>query len=115
MEAVFADELPDDVDEETLRSLRYGSEAKDSEAEDAEATTYCASEGRSHGGGGRRLRASQAIRTRLWILQKGGYIGRSMEFGIRVASALPAMFPRPGMKSLRLCGKLSWVLPRLAA
>ena len=115
MEAVFADELPEDINEETLRSLRYGSEDGHGAAGDDEATTYCASEGRSHGGGRPHLRASQAIRTRLWILQKGGYIGRSMEFGIRVASALPAMFPRPGMKSLRLCGKLSWVLPRLAA
>lgn len=110
MEAVFADELPDNVDDETLRSLRYGCEAKDGEAE-----VGGTSEDRPHGGDGPRLRASQVIRTRLWILQKGGYIGRSMEFGVRVASALPAMFPRPGMKSLRLCGKLLWQLPRLAA
>ena len=124
MEAIFADRLPDDIDAKTLQSLYDGCEARDGGvAGDAcdDATPDADPDGNgssaqncvSH----RRtaLRASQAIRTGLWVLRKGGYIGRSLEFGERVAGMLPAMFPRQGMKSLRLCAALSWELPRRAA
>ena len=124
MEAIFADRLPDDIDAKTLQSLYDGCEAKDGGVAD-DAGDDGASDGESDGNGslaqenvshGRRaLRASQVIRTGLWVLRRGGYIGRSLKFGERVAGMLPAMFPRQGMKSLRLCAALSWELPRRAA
>ena len=124
MEAIFGDGLPDDIDAKTLQALYDGCEAKGGDlAGDAgdDAAPDVASDGngspRRKCSSGRRtaLRASQAIRTGLWVLRKGGYIGRSLEFGERVAGMLPVMFPRQGMKSLRLCAAFSWELPLRAA
>ena len=128
MEAIFADRLPDDIDEKTLRALCDGSEPRvggeavgGSGGDGSESAVVQEPYGGESSAGGRvprgkpALRASQAIRTGLWILRKGGYIGRSLEFGGRVAGMLPAMFPRPGMKSLRLCAALDWRLPGKAA
>ena len=128
MEAIFADGLPDDIDEKTLQALREGLELSGGDeatgAGEGDGAETAASQ-ELHGGelftGGRvpcgkpALRASQVIRMGLWILRKGGYIGRDPEFGGRVAGMLPAMFPRPGMKSLKLCAALDWRLPCKAA
>ena len=124
MEAIFADRLPDDIDAKTLQSLYDGCEAKDGgmagdAGDDASSDAKLDDSGSSVGKRVLRrrtaLRASQVIRTGLWVLRKGGYIGRSLKFGEHVAGMLPAMFPRQGMKSLRLCAALSWELPRRAA
>ena len=120
MEAIFADRLPDDIDAKTLQSLYDGCEAKDGgvvddDAPDAESDGNGLSAAKRVSHRRTALRASQVIRTGLWVLRKGGYIGRSLRFGERVAGMLPAMFPRQGMKSLRLCAALSWELPRHAA
>ena len=120
MEAIFADRLPDDIDAKTLQSLYDGCEARDRDVAD-DATPDAEPNGGGSSAGKclpcrrKTLRASQVIRTGLWVLRKGGYIGRSLKFGERVAGMLPAMFPRQGMKSLRLCAALSWELPRRAA
>ena len=102
MEAVFADRLPADQDERTL--AEFGGDG---------------SRGGGGAGNGRRratteVRASQTIRTRLWIFRRGAYIGRSAAFGERVVRMLPALFPRPGFRSLRVCRALAWELPRVA-
>ena len=128
MEAIFADRLPDDIDDDTLRALRDGCEprcggevAADGGLDDAAPAAALETDGGESLAGRRvprgkpALRASQTIRTGLWVLRKGGYIGRGMEFGRRVVGMLPALFPRPGMKSLRLCAALDWRLPGKAA
>ena len=125
MEAIFADRLPDDVDGKTLRALCDGYEPSGGDGVGGGDGAENAASREPYGGespaGGRvprgkpALRASQVIRKGLWMLRKGGYIGRSVEFGGRVAGMLPAMFPRPGMKSLRLCAALDWRLPGKAA
>jgi len=99
MEAVFADRLPDGQDERSL--ARLGEDMYSGESV-----------------GGRRVapevRASQTIRTRLWIFRRGAYIGRTAAFGERIVRMLPALFPRPGFRSLRVCHALAWELPRAA-
>ena len=109
MEAVFADELPDGLDERTLAGL-VEKEPRDGGHASA----------RSRGSTGEdcrrspEVRASQTIRTRLWIFRSGAYIGRTAAFGERIMSMLPALFPRPGFRSLRVCRALAWELPRAA-
>lgn len=104
MEAVFADELPEGLDERALASL--GEESPDGGppvSADCEVRRVAT-----------EVRASQTIRTRLWIFRSGAYIGRTAAFGERIMSMLPVRFPRPGFRSLRVCRALAWELPRAA-
>ena len=104
MEAVFADELPEGLDERSLASL--GEESPDGGppvSADCEVRRVAT-----------EVRASQTIRTRLWIFRSGAYIGRTAAFGERIMSMLPVRFPRPGFRSLRVCRALAWELPMAA-
>ena len=104
MEAVFADELPEGLDERALASL--GEESPDGGppvSADCEVRRVAT-----------EVRASQTIRTRLWIFRSGAYIGRTAAFGERIMSMLPVRFPRPGFRSLRVCRALAWELPMAA-
>ena len=61
-----------------------------------------------------KLRASQLIRCRLWVMRSGGYIGRSMKFAESSVAHLPKRFPHLGFRSIIHCMRLDWTLRKVA-
>ena len=90
LESMFADRLPESVSPEDLKKW-YDDYDDDAENERP----------------GGVYRASQAIRASLKLFT-GAFIGRDKKFLKRVASCLPAKFPRAGSRSIRRCRAFLW-------
>ena len=111
MEAIFADKPPKGVD---AQALEEHMKAVERIAAGRTRGGASGSDSAAAAGAMPAIRASQAIRLAARHIWRGAYIGRSMVFGDSIARMLPPRFPRPGMRSLRRCMTLSWILPDAA-
>jgi len=112
MLSVLSDKLPDGVTPEDVKELydKYDENARGS-VNDALGDDTAPSEAELRPSEP-CYRASQAICCGMWFFKKGGYIGRTMEFGVMSVMHLPTGFRRSGFKSIKRCRAFVWQLPR---
>ena len=120
MEAIFADRLPEDLTQDSLREICEYYAAKDGSDKDEAGVPASSADAEADGGGEAcgarrganeppRVRASQAIHVTLHVF-RSAFIG-SVAFARRMLAQLPAGFPAPGTRSARMCSAFIWDAP----
>ena len=126
MEAIFADRLPEDLTQDSLREICEYYAARDGSDKDEAGVPASSADAEADGGGEAcgelgacgarrganeppRVRASQAIHVTLHVF-RSAFIG-SVAFARRMLAQLPAGFPAPGTRSARMCTAFIWDAP----